>query len=90
MTDAAQRAISVIALNALNVADAALTVALLRLGLIYEGNPLVLLFGWEAKIIGVALLSLLVWRLKPQWLVAPIIAYSAVIFYTAGMMAYSH
>lgn len=79
--------LGVVALNALNVADAALTVALLRLGLIQEGNPLVLLFGWEAKIIGVAALSLLVWKFKPEALAVPIAVYSAVIFYTAGMMA---
>lgn len=79
--------IGVIALNALNVADAALTVALLRLGLVYEGNPVVLLVGWPTKIVGVALLSLLVWWLKPQWLALPITIYSAVVFYTAGMMA---
>lgn len=79
--------LGVVALNALNVADAALTVALLRLGLIYEGNPLVLMFGWETKVIGVLLLSLLIWRLKPQWLAVPITVYSAIILYTAGMMA---
>lgn len=75
-----------VALNALNVADAALTVALLRLGMVAEGNPLVLWMGWPAKVLGVAALSLLIWRLRPSWLVAPVLVYSMLMFYTGGMM----
>lgn len=75
-----------VALNALNLADAALTRTAIHLGIAEEGNPLVLLMGWDVKVFGVLVLSGLVYLLRPTWLSVPVLAYSTVVMFTAVSM----
>jgi hypothetical protein len=71
-----------LALNALNLLDAVLTFALTEAGVAREANPLV---GWmtlPGKIVFVAALSFLLWRLRPRALIVPLVAYAAVVCYS--------
>ncbi|MDQ3982612.1 MAG: DUF5658 family protein [Actinomycetota bacterium] len=81
--DRTRRSIAlVVALNALNLLDALLTFALTEAGVAREGNPLI---GWltlPGKIVLVAALSFLLWRLRPRALIVPVVAYALVICYT--------
>lgn len=71
-----------VALNVLNLLDALLTFLVTRAGIAIEANPLV---GWmtlPGKVVLVALLSVVLWRLRPGALVIPVVAYSAIVCYT--------
>lgn len=71
-----------VALNVLNLLDALLTHLLTRAGAAVEGNPVV---GWmtlPGKVVFVAALSLVLWKLRPRALAIPVAGYSAVVAYT--------
>ena len=67
----------------LNCMDAALTVLVVGSGLAIEGNPIVRLIGIPGKLVLVAVAGWLVARLRPQALVVPIIALTAVVAYSS-------
>lgn len=71
-----------LALNALNVLDALFTYLFTRAGIAVEANPLVEVMTLPGKIVFVAVLSLVLWRLRPRALVIPVAGYSAVVAYT--------
>jgi hypothetical protein len=71
-----------VAMNALNLADALLTWLVTRAGIAVEANPLVTRMTLPGKIAFVAALSLLLWRLRPRGLLVPLVAYSAIVVYT--------
>jgi Domain of unknown function (DUF5658) len=71
--------VGLIALNVLNVADAMLTRFALHSEQAVEANPLIRSVGAPAKIVAVALLGWLLYRVKPQAVVWPVIAFVAVI-----------
>ncbi len=71
-----------LALNALNLLDAVLTYLVTRAGMAVEANPLVEAMTLPGKIVFVAALSLVLWKLRPRALVIPIAAYGAVVAYT--------
>lgn len=71
-----------LALNALNLLDAALTFSLTRAGIAVEGNPLVEWLTLPGKLAFVAALSVLLWKLRPQALWIPVTVYAAVVCYT--------
>ena len=70
-----------IAVNVLNVADAALTQFAIRAGQATELNPLVRSIGLPAKIVGVGLLSWLLYRKRPALLLIPAAALLLVLAY---------
>lgn len=70
-----------VAVNALNVLDAALTVLWIEMGIAVEGNPLVDAIGFPAKVVVVAVGSYVVYRLRPRWLLVPVVALAAVCAY---------
>ena len=74
-------------LNALNLADALLTTVALRSGMAVEANPVVQLIGMPGKIVLVAVAGWLVYRLRPQALVIPIVALSLVVAWTTMNLA---
>lgn len=71
-----------VALNVLNLLDAALTFFLVRYGVAAEANPLVEWMTLPGKVLFVAALSLLLWKLRPRALVVPLVGYGAVVCYT--------
>ena len=71
------------ALNALNLADALLTSIALRDGVAIEANPVVRAIGMPGKIALVAAAGWLVYRLRPRALIIPIVAFAAVVAWTA-------
>lgn len=73
-----------VALNALNLLDAALTFFVTRAGIAVEANPLVELLTLPGKVVFVAALSLLLWRLRPRALEIPVVGYAVVVCYTIG------
>ncbi|MGH2755182.1 MAG: DUF5658 family protein [Actinomycetota bacterium] len=68
--------------NVLNVLDAALTALLIHRGLAAEANPIVAGIGWQGKFALVLSASLVLDRIRPQALLVPIVALSAVISYS--------
>jgi hypothetical protein len=70
--------------NALNVADALLTIMGESRGTLVETNPLVAELGLIPKVVGVALASWLAYRLRPRWLLVPAIVLACVLIYHAG------
>ncbi len=71
--------------NALNVADAALTVLWIEMGIALEANPIVDAMGFPAKVVLVAVGSYAVYRLRPRWLIVPIVALALVcVYHLAG------
>jgi hypothetical protein len=72
----------VLALNALNLLDALLTFALTEAGVAREGNPLMSWLTLPGKIVLVAALSLVLWRLRPRALIVPVVAYAGVVCYS--------
>ena len=71
-------------MNVLNVLDAVLTHLVTRAGIAVEANPLV---GWltlPGKVVFVAALSLVLWKVRPRALAIPVAAYTAVVCYTIG------
>ncbi len=72
-----------VALNALNVADAWLTTVALQSGVAFEANPVVRLIGMPGKLALVAGAGWLLYRLRPRALVIPIAAFSLVVAWTA-------
>jgi len=75
--------------NALNILDAALTIALVRRGLAFEANPVVTTIGWQGKFAVVLGASLALDFLRPKALLVPIAALSAVVLYS-GIGLISH
>lgn len=79
-----------VALNALNLLDALLTYLVTRAGVAVEANPLV---GWmtlPGKVVFVAALSFVLWKLRPRALIVPVAGYTAVVAYTiAGALCLS-
>lgn len=73
-----------LAMNVLNLLDAVLTHLVTRAGIAVEANPLVELLTLPGKVVFVAGLSLLLWKLRPRALVIPVVAYTAVVCYTIG------
>ena len=69
-------------LNGLNLLDAGLTLAVTETGLAIEGNPVVRWMTLPGKVVFVAALSVVLWRLKPRALIVPIVGYAAVVCYT--------
>jgi hypothetical protein len=67
--------------NALNVLDAALTMLWIHMGIAVEANPVVDAIGFPAKVVGVAVGSYLVYRLRPRWLLAPVAVLAVVAVY---------
>ena len=71
-----------VALNVLNLVDAALTFYLVRAGVAAEANPFVEWLTLPGKVVFVAALSLLLWTLRPRALVLPLVGYGAVVCYS--------
>lgn len=71
-----------VALNALNLLDALLTYLVTSAGLAVEGNPLVEWMTLPGKVVFVAALSFVLWKLRPRALWIPVAGYSAVVAYT--------
>ena len=71
-------------LNGLNLLDAFLTSVVVGRGLAVEGNPLVEAIGLWGKVALVAFASVLLWSLRPRALWIPIVAYSAIVLYSAA------
>lgn len=71
-----------VALNALNVLDAVLTYLVTRAGIAVEANPLVEVMTLPGKVVFVAVLSFVLWKLRPRALVIPVAGYSLVVAYT--------
>lgn len=69
-------------LNGLNLLDAGLTLAVTETGIATEGNPLVRWMTLPGKVLFVAALSLVLWRLKPRALIVPVVGYGLVVCYT--------
>lgn len=67
--------------NALNVIDAGLTILWIEMGVAIEGNPVVDAIGFPAKVVGVAIGSYVVYRLRPRALWVPIAVLAAVNTY---------
>ena len=70
-----------VVINALNVADATLTVLWIEMGIALEANPIVDAMGFPAKVAVVAVGSYVVFRLRPRWLIVPIVALALVCVY---------
>jgi hypothetical protein len=70
-------------LNALNIADALLTLVALRSGVAVEGNPVVRTIGMPGKIVLVAAAGWLISRLRPKALWIPIAALAVTVGWTA-------
>lgn len=82
---------SLVALNALNVADALLTRYALRSEGAVESNPVVRLIGVPGKLVAVALLGWLLYRTRPRALVWPVVAFAVVIAWQlAGAYVNAH
>lgn len=73
-----------LAMNVLNVLDAVLTYLVTRAGIAIEANPLVEWLTLPGKVVFVAALSLLLWKLRPRALAVPVVVYTAVACYTIG------
>ena len=77
----------ILTLNILNVADALLTGAGLSTGETAELNPVIRFIGLPAKIIVVAIGSLILARLRPRALIWPVLVFAAVLgWHIAGSM----
>ncbi|HEX2296348.1 MAG TPA: DUF5658 family protein, partial [Actinomycetota bacterium] len=63
-----------VALNVLNLADALLTFVLTRAGVAVEANPLVEVLTLPGKVALVAVLSVVLWKLRPRALSIPVVA----------------
>lgn len=74
----------VIALNALNVADALLTQFAIDQGRALEANPVVAAAGMGAKIVLVAVVSLILYRIRPRALIVPCFLLASVLAYHAA------
>ena len=72
------------AMNVLNLLDAALTYLVARAGIAVEANPLVEWLTLPGKVVFVAGLSLLLWKLRPRALAIPVAGYTLVVCYTIG------
>jgi hypothetical protein len=71
-----------VALNLLNLLDAVLTHTLTSGGVAREGNPVVEWMTLPGKVVFVAALSVVLWKLRPGALVVPVVAYVAIVCYT--------
>jgi hypothetical protein len=79
-----------IAVNALNLVDALMTLVVVRSGSAYESNPVVQVIGLPAKVALVGLLTWVLYRRKPTALVWPFAALSLVACYhVAGIFVNS-
>lgn len=77
-------------LNALNLLDAGLTLAVTEGGIAREGNPVIRWMTLPGKVVFVAVLSFVLWRLKPRALIVPVAGYGLVVCYTvAGVLWWS-
>lgn len=75
------------ALNALNLADAALTTIALQSGLAVEGNPVVRAIGMPGKLVLVAAAGWLISIVRPRALIVPVAALAATVLWTAANLA---
>lgn len=73
-----------VALNVLNVLDAVLTYLVTEAGVAVEANPLVEWLTLPGKVMLVAALSIVLWRLRPRALAVPVVGYTLVVCYTIG------
>lgn len=73
-----------VAMNVLNVLDAVFTYLVTRAGIAVEANPLVEWLTLPGKIVFVAALAFVLWKLQPRALAIPVAAYTAVVCYTIG------
>ena len=73
-----------LAMNVLNLLDAVLTHLVTRAGIAVEANPLVEWLTLPGKVVFVAGLSVLLWKVRPRALAVPVAAYTAVVCYTIG------
>lgn len=73
-----------VAMNVLNLLDALFTYLVTRAGIAVEANPLVEWLTLPGKIVLVATLSFVLWKLRPRALAIPVAAYTAVVCYTIG------
>lgn len=78
-----------VALNLLNVLDAVLTHVLTSAGVAREGNPVVEWMTLPGKVVFVAALSVVLWKVRPRALVVPAVAYGALVCYTLAGAALS-
>jgi hypothetical protein len=69
-------------LNGLNLLDAGLTLAVTEAGIASEGNPVVRWMTLPGKVVFVAALSVVLWRLNPRALIVPVVGYALVVCYT--------
>jgi hypothetical protein len=76
-----------LAVNALNAADALLTDVSIRHGLAAETNPVASALGVKGKLILVAAASYLLYRIRPRALILPIVALAAVVLYIGIALA---
>ncbi|QBI21171.1 hypothetical protein ER308_17405 [Egibacter rhizosphaerae] len=67
--------------NVLNVLDAGLTILWIDMDVAVEGNPIVDTIGFPAKVVGVAIGSWIVYRVRPRVLWLPIVVLAAVNAY---------
>jgi hypothetical protein len=73
-----------VAMNVLNLLDAAFTYLVTRAGIAVEANPLVEWLTLPGKVVLVAALSFALWKLRPRALAIPVVAYAVVVCYTIG------
>lgn len=73
-----------VAFNVLNLLDALLTFGVTRSGIAREGNPVVEWLTLPGKVVVVAALSFVLWRLRPRALLIPLVGYTLVVTYTAA------
>ena len=82
--------VTLVLLNVLNVADAALTQWAVAAGQATELNPLVTTFGMSIKLVLVAAASILIYRLRPKALIWPTLALGAVaVWHLIGLIVNS-
>lgn len=82
--------VTLVLLNVLNVADAALTQWALAAGQATELNPFVTTFGMPIKLVLVAAASILIYRLRPKALIWPTLALGAVaVWHVIGLIVNS-
>jgi hypothetical protein len=72
-----------VAVNALNVLDAALTNLAITSGAAREANPVIDVIGLNGKVAFVVVASTLVALFRPRALLVPIVALGAVAIYTS-------
>lgn len=78
-----------VAVNALNILDAALTTYAIDSGVAREANPVIDVIGLNGKITLVAIASALLALVRPKVLLIPIIALGIVVLYSVVGVAVS-